>query len=141
MPKGMTDNDKEELEEQDLEPEEGSNNLPESPASANMVCWIDGFRTQFTVRDEQVKEVVKRIEYLINEYAKKKGWKPTWKEEPEDKPETPREEPKKEVRRASEKQLKYLADLMGRTRNEEFDKEYADKPAWEVSKLIKQYQK
>ena len=81
MPPKLTEEDKEELEGQKLEP----NNLPESPASANVVCWIDGFRTQFTVRDEQVKEVVKRIEYLINEYAKPKGWKPSWKEEPEDK--------------------------------------------------------
>jgi len=95
MAKELTDNDKEELEEQDLEPEgESSNNLPESPASANMVCWIDGFRTQFTVRDEQVKEVVKRIEYLINDYAKPKGWKPSWKQEPEDKEEKPKEKPK-----------------------------------------------
>jgi len=57
------------------------NGLPESPASANVVCWIDGFRTQFTVRDEKVKVVVERIEFLIDNYAKKKGWKPSWKEE------------------------------------------------------------
>jgi len=66
--------------------EEGTptpNGLPESPASANLVCWIDGFRTQLTVRDEKVKEVVKRLEYLIS-YAKEKGWKSTWKEEPKE---------------------------------------------------------
>lgn len=61
------------------------NSLPEAPASATVRVWIDGYGVLLTMRDEQVKEVVKKLEEIVN-FAKKKGWKSSWKEE--EKPKT-----------------------------------------------------
>lgn len=69
------------------------NNLHEAPASANIVCWIDGFRTQLTMRDAEVSKVMDKLEFVVD-YIKKKGWKPSWKEEPEKEPEPEGEVPK-----------------------------------------------
>lgn len=49
------------------------NELPEAPASANISLWIDGFRTQLTVRGFRLKTVIERLEYIVN-HAKKSGW-------------------------------------------------------------------
>ncbi len=54
--------------------------LPESPASANVKVWIDGFPVMFTTRNGKMDVVVKRIEFLLQK-AKEKGWKNTWDKE------------------------------------------------------------
>ena len=53
------------------------NPLPEAPASATVRFWIDDYGCMLTMRDQQAKEVVKRLEWVVN-YAKQKGWTPTW---------------------------------------------------------------
>lgn len=57
--------------------------LPESPASANLKVWIEGFGVMFTVRDTQASEVIAKILNIIA-LAQKKGWKPSWREEKEE---------------------------------------------------------
>lgn len=51
--------------------------LPESPASANVKIWIEGFGTMITIRDKEVGVVLERL-YEVIKYAKKKGWSHTW---------------------------------------------------------------
>ena len=52
-------------------------NLPESPNSANIKVWIDGFGVMFTMRDNKMQNVVKKVTTLI-QLAQEKGWKHTW---------------------------------------------------------------
>lgn len=52
-------------------------NLPESPNSANIKVWIDGFGVMFTMRDNQMSNVVKKVTTLI-QLAKEKSWQPSW---------------------------------------------------------------
>ncbi len=52
-------------------------NLPDSPNSANIKVWINGFGVMFTMRDNKMKNVVNKIETLI-QIAQEKGWKNVW---------------------------------------------------------------
>jgi hypothetical protein len=54
-----------------------TDNLPESPNSANIKVWIRGFGVQFTMRDNQMINVIQKIEKLI-QLAEEKKWQPTW---------------------------------------------------------------
>lgn len=59
-----------------------NNGLPEAPASATIRFWIDGYGVMLTMRDEEVLEVVNKLQQVIK-VAKKQNWKPTWKKEEE----------------------------------------------------------
>jgi hypothetical protein len=54
-----------------------SEGLPESPNSVNIKVWIKGYGVQFTMRDNKMNNVVKKVEYIIG-LAEEKGWKSTW---------------------------------------------------------------
>lgn len=55
--------------------------LPESPASANIKVWIRGFGVMFTMRDKKMNNVVSKVETLI-QIAGEKGWKNKWDDAP-----------------------------------------------------------
>lgn len=109
------------------------NGLPEAPASANFRVWIDGFGVQFTIRSEKFKDVVGKLEFAIN-LAKERGWKPTWKEDGETKEENT---PQKEIKKATPKQLNYLAGLLGTmVTDPSFIATYANQSSFAISKII-----
>lgn len=66
--------------EESEETSEPTNGLPEAPASVTVRFWIDDYGVLFTMRDEQVKELVAKLDFLMD-YAKKRGWKPSWNKE------------------------------------------------------------
>lgn len=55
------------------------NDLPEAPASVTARFWIEDYGVLLTMRGREVKEVVKKLEWVID-FAKKKGWRPRWSE-------------------------------------------------------------
>ena len=84
-----------------------TDNLPESPASANIKIWIDGFGVQFTMRDLKMNNVVKKIRTLID-LAKENGWKPKW----DDTPSLPTQVPSRAVQEVSGPVCKVHGKLM-----------------------------
>jgi hypothetical protein len=62
---------------EETEEEKMAKILPESPASANIKVYIDGFGAQITVRGTNHKVLVTEIEEMVK-MAKIKNWKPSW---------------------------------------------------------------
>lgn len=54
--------------------------LPESPASANLKVYIDGFGAMITIRGTESQALVAQIEEMVK-IAKLKGWMPSWNTE------------------------------------------------------------
>lgn len=55
------------------------NGLPESPASLTVRFWVDDYGVMLTMRGNEVRTIVKQLEWVID-FAKKKGWKSKWSE-------------------------------------------------------------
>lgn len=70
----------EEPEWMETEGEKMAKVLPESPASVNIVYYIDGFRAQSTIRGINEDILVDKIEKFVK-LAKLKGWQPSWNTE------------------------------------------------------------
>lgn len=54
--------------------------LPEAPASATIRFWIRGYGVLFTMRDEKVQPLLKKVSTIV-EYAESHNWKNTWDKE------------------------------------------------------------